>query len=95
MDGRRGLVRQESRKVVARVKDHIQTKKLSCNEVISVYRDIILHMKQTMTQLTNWTYKDDGNSENAEVRQALSDKETRGLPVRTSFDLSCNQCKNR
>jgi hypothetical protein len=87
MDGRRGLVRQESRKKVARVKEIMGVKKLTYTEIITVYKDIILHMKQTMSQLTNWTAYNDGVSTNPEVRNALEDRETRGTPVRTSFDM--------
>lgn len=91
MDGRRGLVRQESRKTVARVKQCIKTKALTYNEVIAVYRDIVLHMKKTTSQLTNWTLEDDGTSINQEVRNALETRETRGASVRTSFDMSVDK----
>lgn len=91
MDGRRGLVRQESRKTVARVKQCIKTKALSYYEVIAVYHDIILHMKKTASQLTNWTLEDDGTSINQELRDALETRETRGTPVRTSFDMTVDK----
>lgn len=87
MDGRRGLVRQESRKAVARAKQSVKTKAYSYTEIITFYRDIILHMKKTSSQLTNWTVVDDGFSANQELRDAQDTKETRGIPIRTSFDL--------
>ena len=60
---------------------------MTYNEVISVYQGIVLHMKQTTTKLTNWTMIDDGVSTNPEVRTATETRETRGDPLRTSFDM--------
>lgn len=87
MDGRRGLVRQESRKTVARAKQHIKTKAYTYTELITLYHEIILHMKRTASKLTNWTPDDDETTWNQELRDAQDNRETRGTPVRTSFDL--------
>lgn len=86
--GRRMLLQQESKKKVTKIKEKTKNTPLTYDKVISEYHHIIRYMKHVSSRITNWTYAEDIKTTNTEVLMAIESKETRGTPVRTSFDMA-------